>query len=50
VADLGSLQRLPKIVGHGMAADLALTARSIDSTEALRIGLVSQVVTPEPEV
>ncbi|GAX82703.1 hypothetical protein CEUSTIGMA_g10129.t1 [Chlamydomonas eustigma] len=44
VADLGSLQRLPRIVGHGMTADLALTARSIDSIEAHRIGLVSQVV------
>lgn len=43
VADLGSLQRLPHIIGHGAACDLALTARSISSAEALRLGLVSQV-------
>lgn len=27
VADMGTLQRLPAIVGHGVAAELALTAR-----------------------
>ncbi len=32
------------IVGDGHARDLALTGRSIDSGEALRIGLVSRVV------
>ena len=32
------------IVGDGRARDLALTGRSIDSGEALRIGLVSRVV------
>lgn len=29
VADMGTLQRLPALVGHGVAAELALTARSI---------------------
>ena len=28
MADMGTLQRLPSIVGHGIAAELALTARS----------------------
>lgn len=28
VADMGTLQRLPAIVGLGMAAELALTARN----------------------
>ncbi|GFR52635.1 hypothetical protein Agub_g15226 [Astrephomene gubernaculifera] len=43
-ADLGTLQRLPHLVGHGVAMDLALTARTVGAEEARRIGLVSTVV------
>jgi enoyl-CoA hydratase len=41
VADLGILQRLPRIVGDGIARELAFTARTFDGAEAERIGLVS---------
>jgi len=39
-------QRLPRIVGRGAAMDLILTGRAVDAQEALRLGLVSQVVPP----
>ncbi|KAG0495644.1 hypothetical protein HPP92_000335 [Vanilla planifolia] len=42
-ADLGSLQRLPRIVGYGNATDLALTGRRISAEEAKGMGLVSRV-------
>ncbi len=37
-------QRLPRIVGRGIAMDLILTGRAVDAAEALRLGIVSQVV------
>ncbi len=41
VADIGSLQRLPRIIGEGRTRELALTGRDIDSSAALRMGLVN---------
>ncbi|XP_076928034.1 delta(3,5)-Delta(2,4)-dienoyl-CoA isomerase, peroxisomal-like [Bidens hawaiensis] len=41
-ADLGSLQRLPAIVGYGKAVELALTGRMFSGAEAESIGLVSK--------
>jgi len=44
VADLGSLQRLPHIIGEGHSRELAYTARDFDADHALRIGLVGEVL------
>jgi enoyl-CoA hydratase len=43
VADVGTLARLPAIVGQGHARLLALTGDDIDAARALRIGLVEDV-------
>jgi enoyl-CoA hydratase len=43
VADLGSLQRLPKVVNAGQLAELAFTGKDIDARRALDIGLVNAV-------
>ena len=43
VADLGSLQRLPHIIGEGWTRQLAFTAEDIPAEAALRIGLVNRV-------
>ena len=40
----GGTARLPEIVGHGEAMDLALSGRTVDATAARRMGLVSRVV------
>ena len=43
VADLGSLQRLPGIVGEGVARELAFTGRTFKGEEAFAMGFVNRL-------
>ncbi len=43
VADVGTLQRLPKIISRGHVAELAFTGKDIDAAKAEKIGLVNDV-------
>lgn len=43
IADLGTLQRLPYIIGHGWFRELALTGRDFTAAEALQMGLITRV-------
>lgn len=49
-ADLGTLQRLPAIVGYGNAMELALTARRFSGSEAKEMGLISRVFGSKQEM
>ncbi|MGB7050701.1 MAG: crotonase/enoyl-CoA hydratase family protein [Acidimicrobiales bacterium] len=48
VADLGSLQRLPSIIGRGHVAELGFTGMDITAERAAAIGLVNRV-SADPE-
>jgi len=43
VADVGTLQRLPRLIGDGMARELAYTGRRVEAAEARDIRLVNRV-------
>ncbi|MCC9205983.1 crotonase/enoyl-CoA hydratase family protein [Arthrobacter sp. zg-Y769] len=43
VADLGSLQRLPAIIGEGATRQLALTGEDFDADRAASLGLVTEL-------
>ena len=43
VADIGTLQRLPRIVSDGIAKELVYTGRDFDAQYAREIGLVNRV-------
>lgn len=50
-ADVGTLQRLPKVIGsQSLARELCMTARKFSSAEALSCGLVSQVCESREEM
>ncbi|PKO86418.1 MAG: enoyl-CoA hydratase [Betaproteobacteria bacterium HGW-Betaproteobacteria-12] len=42
VADVGTLQRLPHLIGQGLTRELAYTGRNVDAEEALRLGLINR--------
>ncbi len=44
VADIGTLQRLPEIVGAGHTAEMAFTGADIDARRAEEIGLINHVL------
>lgn len=50
VADMGSLQRLPAIIGEGYTRELAFTGKDIKAKEALSIGLVTHVYSTKDEL
>jgi len=41
-ADVGTLQRMPHLIGDGMLRELALTGRTFDGVEACSMGLVNR--------
>ena len=43
VADMGTLERLPKVVSAGHVAELVYTGKDIDAARAEQMGLVNQV-------
>ncbi|AFK03140.1 Enoyl-CoA hydratase/isomerase [Emticicia oligotrophica DSM 17448] len=45
VADLGTLQRLPKIIGDGLVREMAYTGRNVEGKEAEKIGIVNRSFT-----
>jgi enoyl-CoA hydratase len=42
-ADVGTLQRLPRLIGDGMVRELAYTGRRLEAQEARELGLVNRV-------
>ncbi|KAI8849279.1 ClpP/crotonase-like domain-containing protein [Chytridium lagenaria] len=50
-ADIGTLQRLPKVVGnHSWIRDICFTARNFGAAEALQFGLVSKILPSKTEL
>ncbi len=50
VADVGTLQRLPKVIGDGMAREMAYTGRPVGGAEAKEIGLVNRCFATRDEM
>lgn len=42
ICDVGTLQRLPHIIGHGWANELSLTGRDFTADEALQMGFITR--------
>ncbi len=50
VADVGTLQRLPRLIGHGHVAELAYTGKDIGAARCQQIGLVNDVYETREDV
>jgi enoyl-CoA hydratase len=50
IADLGTLQRLPYIIGNGWFTELALTGRNFSSEEALQMRLITRICANRDEL
>lgn len=49
-ADVGTLQRLPRIVPDGIARELAFTGRNVEASEAAAMGLVNRLFASPEEL
>lgn len=49
-ADVGTLQRLPKIIPDGVAREMAYTGRRLSAQRALEVGLVNQLFSTHEEL
>ena len=49
-ADLGTLQRLPKLIPEGVVHELAYTGRRLSAQRALALGLVNQIFVTQDEM
>ncbi len=49
-ADVGTLQRLPKLVPEGIVRELAYTGRRMPAARAVEIGLVNEVFDDQPSM
>ncbi len=50
IADLGTLQRLPTIIGHGWFRELALTGKDFTAAEALQMGFITRICDDQKEL
>ena len=50
IADLGTLQRLPYIIGYGWFTELALTGRDFNAEEALQMRLITRICSDRDEL
>jgi enoyl-CoA hydratase len=50
IANVGTLQRLPYIIGHGWFRELALTGRDFGAEEALKMVFITRICEDRPSL
>ncbi len=50
IADLGTLQRMPSLIGFGRFQELALTGRNFSAEEALQMGFITKILEDKEEL